>query len=158
MQLNDPSPVLTRYAVRILQQRSHLAPYDLIELVTTHRWTTAFGGAVEPVRLTANAPVVVALFIWIISRQEPEPLGAVGVATGATNHQSLQQPARSLSLFAFALAILIELLPRGFEYGRIDQSRNCNLDTFLAPAADAPHRARCRTRVAPVRSQFWNSR
>jgi len=102
--LTDTSAVLVRDAARILQQLSHLIPYHLLESIAPHGWIAAFGRAVEPVRVRADAAVVVARAFRAISGRERRCLDVIGIAAAAADRQPLQQPART-SKKAVALAV-----------------------------------------------------
>ncbi|HUQ11044.1 MAG TPA: hypothetical protein VM146_12075 [Steroidobacteraceae bacterium] len=151
--LTDASAVLVRHAARIFQQCSNLIPHHLLEPIAAHGWIAAFGRAVEPVRVRADAAVIVAHALRAIGWRERRRLGVIGIAAAAANRQALQQPTRAPSALALAVAVLVELRSRRPERGGVNQGQHRNLDPLLARAHDTPRRARHRSRIAPDQVQ-----
>jgi hypothetical protein len=54
----DASAIFVGHSVRLLQDRSHLAPNDLLQLVATHGPVLAYGFTVETVAVRARTAIV----------------------------------------------------------------------------------------------------
>jgi len=86
----DASPKFVGHAVRLLQERSHLAPNDLLQLVAAHGPVAANRFAVEAVAVSARTAIIAQSIYRIIRARSRCLLAVIGIAATSTNRQTLQ--------------------------------------------------------------------
>ena len=90
MRQADASPIFVSHAVRLLQERSHLAPNDLLQLVAAHGPIAAYRFAIETVAVRARTAIIAQGIYRIICAGSRRLLPVVGIAATLTNRQALQ--------------------------------------------------------------------
>jgi hypothetical protein len=141
--------VLVGQPVGSLQQRAHVTPDSLLEMVAANGVVVADRGAAKAVSVRPGAAIMAILALAAVTARYGRRLAVVGIPAAMADRQPLQQPARSTQAVALALAVFRQLDLGSLEYRRVDQGRHRHLDPLLAGHGDPHSWALRRLRMAP---------
>jgi hypothetical protein len=99
--------VLAGDPLRLLEQGTDILPNGLFQKIGTHLRIPAQALSPEPVGITADAPVVGAGLSLAIAGLETDGFAIVGVTTGPTDQEALQQIPSSLPALSLSATILL---------------------------------------------------